>query len=79
MDFVYYLIKYIPFWAVPIWLICIEFAYIFWLKSIRRVSFIFIGIGGCMPFFIGFYYYAGGPDGAVKLFMDIVSQAEKIK
>jgi hypothetical protein len=52
--------RYIPFWAVPLLMICGQFAYIYWLKSIKTTAYLFVVLGGVSIFFIGFYIYVGG-------------------
>lgn len=71
MEPVHFLLSYIPFWAVPLFLISSEFAYTYWLKSFRRVS----ALLGMVSFFsallIIFYFVAGGSEKSVLLFYDL--------
>lgn len=65
----YTLIRHTPFWAVPMLVICIEFAYVFWLRKKKTnlkicLVFAFISIIA-----LSWYYYAGGPDKAVRKFI----------
>ena len=45
MDVLYFILRYTPFWAVPLMLICLQYGYIYWLKSIRKVSMAFAVLG----------------------------------
>ena len=66
MDEVYFLVRYTPFWSIPLLLGSLEFAYIFWLRKKKKF------IAGCLIIaFISFlvtvyYYWAGGPEKSVK-------------
>ena len=72
MEAIFFILRYIPFWAVPLLLISGEFAYIYWLKSIRRTSKVFMVIGGVAGIFILYYYIAGGPEKSVQLFENLI-------
>lgn len=72
MEVVYFIIRYTPFWAVPLLMISLEFAYIYWLKSLRKMALSFILLGFISFLMTAFYYWAGGPDNAVKEFMAYV-------
>lgn len=66
MQEVYFLARHIPFWAVPLIVLGLEFAYMFWLKKKKfSVTFClilaFIGLSA-----IFFYIWAGGPEKSVK-------------
>ncbi len=67
MDVLYWILKYTPFWAVPLMMICLQYAYIYWLKVVRRVSMLFASVAAVCFFFIVFYLVAGGHDGVVHL------------
>lgn len=77
MDTFYFIIKYTPFWAIPLFIISGEFAYIYWLKSIKKVSIFFILLAFISVCFIVHYYVAGGPDRSVQFFMDANEFVEK--
>lgn len=65
----YFMIRHTPFWAIPLLLVAGEFAYVFWLRKKKtnlKICIIFIIISSVA---LGWYYYAGGPDKAVKKFM----------
>ena len=72
MDIIYFILKYIPFWAVPIALISAEFGYIYWLKSLKKISITFLITAFFCVISIVYYYLAGGPIGAVKTFIALM-------
>ena len=61
LEGISFLITHTPFWAVPLLLISLNYAYIFWLKSYRDASFLFIFIGLFCSVFIVYYAWHGGP------------------
>lgn len=66
MELIIFIVKYIPFWAVPLGMISAQFAYIYWLKSSRKLSYLFV-IGTSLSFFLNvFYFWIGGPQKAVE-------------
>ncbi len=67
MDILVFILTYIPFWATPLLMISAQYAYIYWLKSIRKISFSFIGLGVFCMGNLAFYFWAGGHDGVVQL------------
>ncbi len=71
MDIIHFFIRYTPFWAVPIIMICAEFAYIYWMKTFKKVSIVLVFIGFISFLGIIYYYIAGGPDGSVRTFIDL--------
>ena len=72
MDWIYFTIRYTPFWAVPIIFIAAEFGYLFWLKSYKKSAIAFFGVAGVAFLAIIYYVIAGGPDRAVKFFIDLI-------
>ncbi|TNF31755.1 MAG: hypothetical protein EP319_01340 [Deltaproteobacteria bacterium] len=73
MDVVYFIIKYIPFWAVPMCFIFFPTGYIFWTKDSRAVSAVLFSLGLLCIAFIGFWAWAGGPDRSVQAFDIIIN------
>ncbi|MBJ00684.1 MAG: hypothetical protein CME67_05580 [Halobacteriovoraceae bacterium] len=72
MDEIYFLVRYTPFWAVPLLLIGGEFAYLFWLRRKQKLTMLclsFAAFGLCA---LVYYYWAGGPEKSVKYFMEFV-------
>ena len=68
-DWIFYLVRLTPFWAVPGLMVFGYFFYIFWLKGIREVSFMFLGLAGICFSFLVFFLVAGGPEQAAKLML----------
>ncbi len=69
MSEVYFLIRHAPFWAIPVLIVAGEFAYLFWLRKKKtnvKICILFMLIASIA---LGWYYYAGGPDKAVRKFM----------
>jgi hypothetical protein len=69
MSELYFLIRHTPFWAIPLLIVAAEFGYIFWLRKKKtnvKICILFMLIS---TVFLGWYYYAGGPDKAVRKFM----------
>ncbi len=67
----YFLVRHTPFWAIPLLVVAAEFAYIFWLRKKRlnvKICLIFILIAVTA---LGWYYYAGGPEKAVRKLMKL--------
>ncbi len=65
MDIFHFILKYTPFWAIPLMMICGEFGYIYWLKSIKPVAKMFFTIATISFFVLVYYIWAGGPDRVV--------------
>lgn len=66
MDIFHFILKYTPFWAIPLMMICGEFGYVYWLKSIKDVAKTFFTIAVICFFFLVYYIWAGGPDRVVE-------------
>ncbi len=60
-DVLFFILKYTPWWAIPIMVMCIQFGYIYWLKDYRPIS-VLLGIVAfiCLCFLI-LYILLGGP------------------
>jgi hypothetical protein len=63
----YFLVRHIPWWAVPLIIIGGEFAYFFWLKKKRKSVYFFVLMALVGFLSISFYVWAGGPNKAVKI------------
>ncbi len=72
MDLFYFFLRYTPFWAIPIFLICAEFAYLYWLKSFRKISLSFGFIAFICAVFTIYYVVIGGPDNAVAFMSNLL-------
>jgi hypothetical protein len=61
-DTFLFIVKYTPFWAVPIGIIHANFAYVYWLKDYRDIA----KVCGAITLFcltsIIIYLVLGGPD-----------------
>jgi hypothetical protein len=64
-----FLIRHTPFWAIPMLVVSIEFAYLNWLKKKKMYSQVCGLFGAVALCFIVYYYWAGGPERAVRKFM----------
>ena len=72
MDGIYFVTRYIPFWAIPTIIICLEFAYIYWLKSRKKIVFIFMSSASFSFLSLVFYYMSGGPEKSVQIIMRFI-------
>ncbi len=62
-DVTLFVAKYIPFWAVPLGLTSVHFAYLFWLKDYRDIAYAWATITlFCLTLTI-VYFLMGGPNG----------------
>lgn len=61
-DVFLFIVKYTPFWAVPIALINANFAYVYWLKDFKGIAKICGGITLFCLTSILIYLLMGGPD-----------------
>ncbi len=53
LDAFLFLLRYIPFWAVPSLMIAIQFAYMFWLKDVPYATYVCIVVSAvCLVFII---------------------------
>ncbi|MEX0798772.1 MAG: hypothetical protein WEB87_04380 [Bacteriovoracaceae bacterium] len=72
MDNIYFLVRFTPFWAVPLALIAAEFSYIFWIRKKKKRVFACLVLTffalGCLVF----YYWAGGPEKSVEFLIDVI-------
>ncbi len=64
----YFIVRHIPWWAVPFVVMGGEFAYFFWLKKKKKSAYCFLLIALMGLISISFYVWAGGPDKSVKFF-----------
>jgi hypothetical protein len=72
MDEIYFLVRYIPFWAFPSLILGAEFAYVGWLRKKKKVIFVCSIIMVFSAVCLLFYFIAGGPEKSVKLLIDFV-------
>lgn len=72
MDEIYFLVRYTPFWSIPLLIIGSEFTYIAWIRK-KKKWFIAASITASIALVMSiFYYWAGGPEKSVRFVMDIV-------
>ena len=69
----YFIIKYTPFWAVPVIMISGEFALNYWFRGLLKPFLTFVLLIGISVLSIVFYYWAGGPVLAVEVFKEFVN------
>lgn len=64
----YFLVRHTPWWAVPLIVMGLEFAYFSWLKKKKKTAYAFLTIALIGFISIGFYIWQGGPQNSVKFF-----------
>ena len=70
MDKVYFLVRYIPFWAIPIFLMSLEFFYVAWMRKKKKWMFFCAMLSLLSLWLTTFYYWVGGPERAVHFLMN---------
>ena len=78
MHYLFFLVRYIPFWAIPLLIIVGEVAYIYWLREAKRVCYGLLTICLFCIMAVGYYYWAGGPDRSVWLLQQWMGMAEEV-
>jgi hypothetical protein len=66
LQFLYFLIRHTPFWAIPVIIISAEFCYVYWLRRKKIVYQTCILMASISIFALAYYYWAGGPEKAVR-------------
>lgn len=56
------MLRHTPFWAVPMVMICAQFARLYWSREFRKTGACFALGSGVSLLFIIFYFAAGGPE-----------------
>jgi ammonia channel protein AmtB len=72
MDVIYFLVRHMPFWAFPCFLLGLEFAYIGWLRKKKKLILTCAIISAFSAVCLVYYYWAGGPEKSVKLLIKMV-------
>lgn len=72
MDSIYFLVRYIPFWGVPMLLLGAEFTYVAWLRKKKKWIVVSFMIALFSLSCLIFYYWAGGPEKSVQLLIEVV-------
>jgi hypothetical protein len=67
MQEIYFLARHTPFWAIPLMVLGLEFAYLFWLRKKKKIAYLCLMIALVGVFATGFYVWAGGPEKSVKI------------
>ncbi|MBL7665775.1 MAG: hypothetical protein JNM93_11630 [Bacteriovoracaceae bacterium] len=68
----YFIVRYTPFWSIPILVITTEYAYIFWLRNKKIPARILISLSIICTLFTAFYYWAGGPERSVRKVIEVI-------
>ena len=71
MEVFLFFMRHIPFWAIPLGLVCIEVAILFWLKQKKKKFWITVALAFVLLGFVVFYYWVGGPTHVVKFFTEM--------
>ena len=71
MTIIYFFVRYTPFWAIPLMLLGAEFTYIMWLRKKKRWVTFWSTLVVISIFSTGYYYWAGGPEKAVRKVMKL--------
>lgn len=64
-----FLVRFTPFWSIPMLVIGFEFAYLFWVRKKKKRMLGFLLMGTFSFIMTVFYYWAGGPEKSVDLIM----------
>ena len=75
-DVIYFLLRFIPFWAIPVMLISMQFCYIYWLKEVRWIAFILGAVVLICLLLIIYYFYAGSPDNSAQYFQEFIRRTQ---
>jgi hypothetical protein len=67
------MLRFAPFWAIPTGMIFGQFAYVYWLKSLRRAALLFAALSSFSFIVTLYYYWAGGPDKVINAFDNLIS------
>jgi hypothetical protein len=70
MDIVFFIVKYIPFWAVPTFVIAGYFAYLYWIKDIREIAIVFCGVAFLSFASLSYWIFTGGPTGSIEFIQE---------
>jgi hypothetical protein len=65
------MIRHIPFWAIPMGLICVEIAILLWVKELKRRFYFVVALGLFFLTLVIFYYWQGGPGPSVNFFLNL--------
>lgn len=71
LDISLFILKYTPFWAVPMGLTSAHFAYLYWLKDYREIAYVWGGATLFCLTSVCLYFFIGGPDQIVQTFTHV--------
>lgn len=77
MDIIYFIVKYIPFWSIPLILISVSFSLFYKDKEMFRPLVLFIFIGSMSFIALCYWVYAGGHEKSVKLLISLLDNFSK--
>lgn len=72
LDILIFILKYIPFWAVPMGLMSANFAYLYWLKDYREFAYVWLVLTLFCLTSVAVYFVIGGPDRIVQTFIHVI-------
>lgn len=72
IDALYFILRYIPWWAVPVLLISFQFANIYFTKEMHKLAWGFTFNCILSTAALAWYIYAGSPDKSVSLFNNLI-------
>jgi hypothetical protein len=72
MDVIYFFVRHIPFWAIPLIFVCVEFGYLYWLKDEIAIARNFGALAGFAFICLVYYYIAGGPENSVNKIINLI-------
>ena len=75
LDPILFLLKYAPYWGIPVIILATQFVYINWLKESWSGMIIFGLLGIIAIIFVIFYFFNGGPY-ATETLWNLIHAAE---
>ena len=76
-DTLFFIFRYIPFWSIPLGMICGQFGYIYWIKEIRYVSYALYSVGALCFVALVYYIYAGSPDNSARILDNLFREVSR--
>ena len=71
LDILLFILKYIPFWAVPMGLMSAKFGYNYWIKDFKEMAYAWGAITLFCLTSVALYFVIGGPDQIVQTFTHV--------
>ena len=71
LDILILILKYIPFWAVPMGMMSANFGYNYWLKDFKEMSYGWFTIAFFCLTSTVIYFAIGGPDQIIQNFTHV--------